>query len=174
MAPIPAETAQNAAPLLDDAASVAEIQSQLTARGYYAGPIDGRLDRFTATALSVYQSDAHLAVTGQLDAATQNMLHFGPDVRASIAPIAPPQESARVAPADTPTALPPRPVAPAYAPPPPSQPQPQPPVANAAPPAEVEPPAPEAAPPQRVEQPPPDSDEAPAKVRSRPGAGLST
>jgi len=108
-----------AAPRLGDPAAIADIQGQLTARGYYAGPITGRMDDFTATALSVYQSDVHLAVTGTPDAATQNMLRFGPNLHATIDPIAPP-------------------------------------------------------PPEAAAQPPLEPGAAPAKIRSRPGAGLST
>lgn len=130
VAPIPAEPAEAAEAIAappSDAAGIAEVQQRLTARGYYAGPIDGRLDDFTTTALSVFQSDAHLGITGLPDAATMNMLRFGPDLRASIAPLAPPGAIAPPAPI---AEAAPVPVAPAYAPPPPA----------AAPPAAIEPP----------------------------------
>lgn len=102
-----------------DVRDIADIQTQLTARGYYGGPIDGRIDDYVRTAISVYQRDVRLAVTGEPDKATQNMLHFGPNVRATIAPIAAPSAVARVAPVEA--APPPSApsAVPAYAPPPP-------------------------------------------------------
>jgi hypothetical protein len=72
--------------------TIRDIQQQLTARGYYGGPLDGQLDDYTRTALSVYQSDVQLPVTGEPDLVTASMLHFGPDIYASIAPIVPPKD----------------------------------------------------------------------------------
>jgi len=113
-APVPAQVNANAGPAVSDVRDIADIQTQLTARGYYAGPIDGRLDDYVRTAISVYQRDVRMQVTGEPDKATQNMLHFGPNVRATIAPIAPAVQAARLAPPEAPPQVPP-----AYAPPPP-------------------------------------------------------
>jgi peptidoglycan hydrolase-like protein with peptidoglycan-binding domain len=69
------------------AAYITDVQQQLTARGYYAGMIDGRMNTALRTAISVYQSDVGMRVTGVPDLAVVNMLNFGPDVKATIQPL---------------------------------------------------------------------------------------
>lgn len=71
-------------------AYITDLQQQLAARGYYAGPVDGRMNNAVRAAVSVYQSDVGLRVTGVPDLAVVNMLHFGPDVRATIQPLGAP------------------------------------------------------------------------------------
>ncbi len=44
--------------------SVFAVQSRLNARGYDAGPQDGVIGPMTSRAISNYQADHHLAVTG--------------------------------------------------------------------------------------------------------------
>jgi hypothetical protein len=87
----PSRSSNTPTPLSESDMTIRDIQQQLTARGYYGGPIDGHLDDYTRTALSVYQSDLQLPVTGEPDLVTASMLHFGPDIYASIAPIVPPK-----------------------------------------------------------------------------------
>lgn len=69
------------------AAYITDVQQQLTARGYYAGMADGRMNPVLRTAISVYQSDVGMRVTGVPDLAVVNMLKFGPEVRATIQPL---------------------------------------------------------------------------------------
>lgn len=68
-------------------AYITDLQQQLVSRGYYAGPVDGRMNGALRAAVSVYQSDVGLRVTGVPDLAVVNMLRFGPDVRATIQPL---------------------------------------------------------------------------------------
>lgn len=68
-------------------AYIGDLQQQLAARGYYAGPVDGRMSGALRAAVSVYQSDVGLRVTGVPDLAVVNMLRFGPDIRATIQPL---------------------------------------------------------------------------------------
>lgn len=82
----PAEMEHGFAPALA-AVHIADIQQRLTARGYYAGPVDGRISPSLWTAISVYQSDVSMRVTGIADLAVLNMLKFGPDVKATIQPL---------------------------------------------------------------------------------------
>lgn len=78
-------------------AYITDLQQQLVARGYYAGPVDGRMNNALRAAVSVYQSDVGLRVTGVPDLAVVNMLHFGPDVRATIQPLGTPSKPAAAA-----------------------------------------------------------------------------
>ena len=50
--------------------AVANVQSELQRLGYYSGSVDGVLGRLTRDALSRYQSDRGLSVTGAIDPAT--------------------------------------------------------------------------------------------------------
>lgn len=54
--------------------AVAELQRQLTARGYYQGHADGNYGRRTALALRAFQTDSGLPPTGQLDTTTLQTL----------------------------------------------------------------------------------------------------
>lgn len=72
---------------------ITDLQQQLVARGYYAGPIDGRMSGVLRAAVSVYQSDVGLRVTGVPDLAVVNMLRYGPDVRATIQPLGAPAKA---------------------------------------------------------------------------------
>ncbi|MBC7952396.1 MAG: peptidoglycan-binding protein [Rhodospirillaceae bacterium] len=98
------------------AAYITDVQQQLTTRGYYAGMVDGRMNPALRTAISVYQSDVGLRVTGVPDLAVVNMLKFGPEVKATIQPLgsqpepkrlsaspAPPPRTAGVPPYEAPT-----------------------------------------------------------------------
>jgi peptidoglycan hydrolase-like protein with peptidoglycan-binding domain len=53
---------------------VAEVQRQLTSRGYYPGRIDGRYGRRTAFAVRAFQSSIGIPPTGRLDVATMGAL----------------------------------------------------------------------------------------------------
>lgn len=77
-------------------AYITDLQQQLTARGYYAGPVDGRMTGALRAAVSVYQSDVGMRVTGVPDLAVVNMLHFGPDIRATIQPLGEPAKAPAV------------------------------------------------------------------------------
>ncbi|MCR6629714.1 MAG: peptidoglycan-binding protein [Magnetospirillum sp.] len=85
-------------------AYITDLQQQLVARGYYAGPVDGRMSGALRAAVSVYQSDVGLRVTGVPDLAVVNMLRFGPDVHATIQPLGAPAKPVAAAP---PAAAPP-------------------------------------------------------------------
>jgi len=158
-------------PPLADPVDIADIQRQLTERGYYAGPITGRMDDYTRTAISVYQSDVRLNVTGRADKATQNMLHFGPDVHATIAPIAPPAKEAKLSPPTVPLAPPPTQMVPAVPPPsvsaPPPAIQPAPPAPSASLPTS---PPPAARPSLPAEEQTPQATGEPPKPRAAPQA----
>jgi peptidoglycan hydrolase-like protein with peptidoglycan-binding domain len=78
-------------------AYITDLQQQLVAHGYYAGPVDGRMNGALRAAVSVYQSDVGLRVTGVPDLAVVNMLHFGPDLHATIQPLGAPSKPAAVA-----------------------------------------------------------------------------
>lgn len=105
-------TAVSAAPEHGFAAALApayltELQQQLLARGYYAGPMDGRMNGALGAAVSVYQSDVGLRVTGVPDLAVVNMLRYGPDVHATIQPLGVPgKPAAAVPPREKPAAAP--------------------------------------------------------------------
>jgi peptidoglycan hydrolase-like protein with peptidoglycan-binding domain len=53
---------------------VAEVQRQLTSRGYYQGSVDGRSGRRTALALRAFQLQSGLPPTGRLDVSTLQTL----------------------------------------------------------------------------------------------------
>lgn len=82
-------------------AYITDLQQMLSARGYYAGPVDGRMNGALRAAVSVYQSDVGLRVTGVPDLAVVNMLRYGPEMRATIQPLggAPAKPAAAGAPA---------------------------------------------------------------------------
>ncbi len=73
---------------------ITELQQLLVARGYYAGPADGHVTPALRTAVSVYQSDVGLRVTGLPDLAALNMLRYGPEIRATIQPLGTPAPAA--------------------------------------------------------------------------------
>lgn len=56
---------------------VSRIQRELTALGYYDGPIDGMYGRSTASAVRRFQQDKGLPVTGAIDARLLNALSLG-------------------------------------------------------------------------------------------------
>lgn len=53
---------------------LASVQKQLAILGYYEGEIDGIFGPMTSNALSRYQADYGLAITGRLDGATLQSL----------------------------------------------------------------------------------------------------
>jgi peptidoglycan hydrolase-like protein with peptidoglycan-binding domain len=53
---------------------VSEVQAQLRADGYYAGPIDGVLGPMTRQAIADFQADNGLAITSTVDEPTLNTL----------------------------------------------------------------------------------------------------
>jgi His-Xaa-Ser repeat protein HxsA len=55
-------------------ATVSAVQSELAKLGYYNGDIDGTLGDQTEAAISRYQEDRNLSVTGTVDAATLQSL----------------------------------------------------------------------------------------------------
>lgn len=57
-----------------DLASVQKLEEQLQAAGFDPGPIDGKADERTLTAVRQYQSVRGLRPTGRLDAETQAAL----------------------------------------------------------------------------------------------------
>jgi hypothetical protein len=59
---------------LNPAREIDGIQARLANLGYYAGPIDGRLDAATASAIRRFQRAHDLPVTGQADTATASAL----------------------------------------------------------------------------------------------------
>ena len=75
-------------------AYITDLQQQLVSRGYYAGAVDGRMSGALSAAVSVYQSDVGLRVTGVPDLAVVNMLRYGPNVRATIQPLGAPDKGA--------------------------------------------------------------------------------
>jgi hypothetical protein len=54
--------------------TLAKAQAKLTNFGYYRGGVDGAFGPQTSRALSLYQSDNRLPITGRLDRATQKSL----------------------------------------------------------------------------------------------------
>lgn len=94
---IPAEPEHGFAAALAPA-YITDLQQQLSARGYYAGPVDGRMNGALRAAVSVYQSDVGLRVTGVPDLAVVNMLRYGPDVHATIQPLGLPAKAVASAP----------------------------------------------------------------------------
>ena len=61
------------APFSGGSAALA-AQSQLSAAGYYSGPMDGDLGRDTTAAIKTYQRDNGLPITGELDDVTRARL----------------------------------------------------------------------------------------------------
>jgi len=64
----------NLNPLDADDEGVSGAQGRLANLGYDPGPTDGKLGRRTRTALALFQHDAKLEVSGELDAATKKKL----------------------------------------------------------------------------------------------------
>jgi len=60
----PGATAANAAESKYGPATIRKVQETLNARGYNAGPVNGRLDESTRTALRAFQKSENIAVTG--------------------------------------------------------------------------------------------------------------
>ena len=61
----------------DDATSlISSVQRELTALGYYQGPINGLPGPQTEDALRWFQAVNHLPVTGKIDGATVQALHL--------------------------------------------------------------------------------------------------
>lgn len=58
----------------DSAEALRSVQERLRDRGYYTGPIDGRMSPTTRSAIREFQQDRRLAVTGEIDAATAREL----------------------------------------------------------------------------------------------------
>jgi len=98
-----AAEAEHGFPPAQAAAHLTDLQQLLTARGYYAGPADGRMTPGLRTAVSVYQSDVGMRVTGVPDLAVVNMLRHGPEVKATIQPLG---VGEKPAPAPVPPAIP--------------------------------------------------------------------
>ena len=55
---------------------ISSVQRELTALGYYQGPIDGLPSPQTEDALRWFQAVNHLPVTGKIDGATMQALHL--------------------------------------------------------------------------------------------------
>jgi peptidoglycan hydrolase-like protein with peptidoglycan-binding domain len=53
---------------------IADVQSRLSAVGYYRGPIDGIMSAATRSAIVNYQQATRLPPSGQVDAQTANTL----------------------------------------------------------------------------------------------------
>ena len=96
--PQPEVNSQPAPPLAQPApvVNITSIQKMLSGRGYYSGAISGVIDGYTKTAISLYQKDVGLTVTGEADLVLENMLQYGPDVHAHVAPIGPSVHPAKV------------------------------------------------------------------------------
>jgi hypothetical protein len=58
----------------DSPESVRGVQERLRDRGYYTGPIDGRMSSATRAAIREFQRDRRLAVTGEIDTETAREL----------------------------------------------------------------------------------------------------
>jgi peptidoglycan hydrolase-like protein with peptidoglycan-binding domain len=57
--------------------NIAEVQKELTARGYYSGPISGQINPATTVAIGLFQGDVGLPMTGVADQQVDKMLHVG-------------------------------------------------------------------------------------------------
>ena len=66
--------------------AVAEVQRQLSSRGYYGGRVDGRYGRRTAFAVGAFQFQSGLPPTGRLDVSTLNALGLSDENLASLEP----------------------------------------------------------------------------------------
>ena len=108
-------------------ASVAQLQEELTALGYYTGPIDGRYSEATIAAVRAFQADLGVPQTGLLDAATLRAI-YARGQQSVPPPVVPPPTTAPPPPPPDPTApAVPSPTAPPDAPPPsppPTEPEP--------------------------------------------------
>ncbi len=113
-------------------ASVAQLQEELTALGYYTGPIDGRYSEATIAAVRAFQADLGVPQTGLLDAATLRAI-YARGQQSVPPPVVPPPTTA------PPPPPPPDPTAPAVPSPtaPPDAPSPSPPPTEPEPPADV-------------------------------------
>jgi peptidoglycan hydrolase-like protein with peptidoglycan-binding domain len=56
------------------AATIRKVQETLNARGYKAGPVNGKLDESSRSALRVFQKSENIAVTGDLNPRTLSRL----------------------------------------------------------------------------------------------------
>jgi peptidoglycan hydrolase-like protein with peptidoglycan-binding domain len=56
------------------AATIRKVEETLNARGFKAGPADGKLDETTRTALRAFQKSENIAVTGNLNPRTLSRL----------------------------------------------------------------------------------------------------
>lgn len=77
------------APWRMDTRTLAEVQQQLTIRGYYRGRIDGRHGRSTTVAVRAFQLASGLPPTGRVDVSTLNALGFSNENLASLDPASP-------------------------------------------------------------------------------------
>ena len=68
-------TAANTAESKYSPATIRKVQETLNARGYKAGPVNGKLDESTQTALRAFQKSEKIAVTGNLNPRT--LQHLG-------------------------------------------------------------------------------------------------
>ena len=59
----------------DEGDDVRQLQQRLTDLGYYSGTVSGKYREATRSAVKAFQKDFDLAVTGEADAATQNVLY---------------------------------------------------------------------------------------------------
>lgn len=66
---------------------IADIQTVLTDRGYYGGPISGQINGATKAAISLFQHDLGAQITGLADPELVNALHFGPPIHSILSPI---------------------------------------------------------------------------------------
>ena len=77
---------QSASPRMNKRLVIAEVQRQLTSRGYYQGRIDGSYGRRTAFALRAFQFGSGLPPIGHLDTSTLNALGISNETLASLQP----------------------------------------------------------------------------------------
>ena len=97
--------------------SVAQLQEELTALGFYDGPIDGRYSAATIAAIRAFQADLGVPQTGLLDPATLRAIYArGQQSAAPVAPVGPPPTTAPPAPPPPPPP-PPEPTSPPLPPP---------------------------------------------------------
>src|SRR5262245_38982081 len=77
-------SAQTSADLAND--DIRQAQQELTAQRLYDGLIDGALNQKTQAAVSRYQRQNGLSITGNLDPATMRSLHEDAGIAGSSAP----------------------------------------------------------------------------------------
>jgi uncharacterized surface protein with fasciclin (FAS1) repeats len=104
--------------------AVSQLQEELTALGYYSGPIDGRYSAETIAAIRAFQADLGVPQTGLLDPATLRAIYArGQQGVVPVEPPAPPVTDPPAPPAPTvapaPTTTAPPPTAPPATEPPP-------------------------------------------------------